>query len=367
MTAAGDSRQVALARSRLLVDLAGVEHNTRAVVAMLGGIDVVAVTKCVCGAPAVARAMLAGGAVALAESRHENAQRLREAGITAPLWLLRMPSPGLAADTVRLFDLSLATELDTCVALNAAAADLGRPHEVLAMVELGDLREGIMPEQVPAFIDAVERLPHLRLAGVGANLTCYGAIVPDERNMGRLAAIADAAERQVGRPLLVSGGNSGAVPMVLAGAMPAAVSSLRIGETILHGTDTLTRRLIAGLRPDVFLLETPVVEVQLKPSRPYGCAAQSAWGDEPVFEDRGERLRAICALGRQDCRAEGLTPLDDGVEVLGASSDHLMLDVHDMARAPRPGQALRFRPDYATTVQLATSPYVDKVMVAPAR
>ena len=116
----------------------------------------------------------------------------------------------------------------------------------------------------------------------------------------------------------------------------------------------------------MFLLETPVVEVKLKPSRPYGCAAQSAWGDEPVFEDRGERRRAICALGRQDCRAEGLTPLDDGVEVLGASSDHLMLDVHDMARAPRPGQALRFRPDYATTVQLATSPYVDKVMVAPA-
>ena len=33
-----------------------------------------------------------------------------------------------------------------------------------------------------------------------------------------------------------------------------------------------------------------------------------------------------------------------------------------MAVAPAPGDALRFRPDYAATVQLATSPYVAKVM-----
>jgi ornithine racemase len=356
------TQTTALPRARLLIDLRKVEQNTRAVVGMLGGLGVVGVTKCVCGAPQVAAAMLAGGAAALAESRHENAQRLRDGGITAPLWLLRMPSPALAADTVRLFDVSLATELETCAALDAAARARGVRHKVIAMVELGDLREGLMPADLPDFVEAVERLPGLELAGVGTNLTCYGAIVPDAHNMTELVGLAAAAERLVGRPLLVSGGNSGAVPLVLAGAMPHGISSLRLGETILHGTNTLTRAPIAGLHQDVFTLEAPVVEAKLKPSLPYGCAAQSAWGDEPDFEDRGVRRRAICGLGRQDCRVEGLTPLEAGVTVLGASSDHLVLDVDDMAAAPHPGDALRFRPDYATTVQLNTSPYVEKQM-----
>ena len=352
-----------LARARLLVDPRKIEENTRAVSRMLRGIDVVGVTKCLVGAPEVARAMLAGGAIAVAESRHEGAQRLRDGGITAPVWLLRMPSPARAADTVRLFDLSLASEIETCEALDQAAGELGVRHKVVVMVELGDLREGVMPTEVPAFTAALQRLRNLDLAGLGTNLTCYGAVVPDERNMGELIALARETERRVGHPLLVSGGNSGSVPLVTAGRMPDGIDSLRIGETILHGLDTLTRWPIAGLHTDAFHLEVPVVEARTKPSRPYGGTAETAWGDKPMFEDRGVRRRAICALGRQDCRVEGLTPTDPRVYVLGASSDHLVLDIEGMLDPPRPGEALGFRPDYVATVQLATSPFVDKVFL----
>ena len=326
----------------------------------LRGIDVVAVTKGVCGSPEVARAMLAGGAVALADSRHENAQRLRDGGISAPIWLLRTPSPGRAADTVRLFDLSLASEPEVCVALDAAAAEQGLRHQVLAMVELGDLREGILPSDLPAFVETVERLEYVELAGLGANLTCYGAIVPDQQNMSQLLDLARRAERQVRRRLLVSGGNSGSIPMVLAGRMPEGVSSLRVGESLLHGVDTLTRWPLSGLHTDAFTAEVPVIECKVKPSLPRGNVAQNAWGDLPVFEDRGVRRRAICALGRQDCHVEGLKPLDPRVYVLGASSDHLLLDVDNMMVPPRPGEVIAFRPNYVAALQLFTSPFVDK-------
>ncbi len=354
------------AHATITTDLGRVAANARTVANALRGIDVVAVTKCTCGSPEVGRALLAGGAVALGESRHANAERLRAAGITAPLWLLRSPPPALAHETVRLFDLTLVSELETCAALDAAAAALGRPHRVMAMVDLGDLREGVMPGDLPVFVDAVEALDHVELAGIGVNLTCYGAIVPDERNMSELVGLARAAEARVGRRLLVGGGNSGSIGMVASGRMPAGVTVLRIGETILHGVDTLTREPILGLHTDVFELAAPVIECKVKPSLPRGTVAQDAYGNRPSFTDRGERRRAILALGRQDVMPEYLTPLDEGVEILGASSDHLICDVHEMAAPPRLGDVLRFRPNYAATVQLFTSPYVQKVFVPQA-
>jgi ornithine racemase len=358
------TRRRVLSAPRLLVNLRKIEENARAVVRMLGGIDVVGVTKCMIGAPGVAHAMLDGGAVAVAESRHAGAQRLRDGGITAPIWLLRMPSPLQALETIHLFELSLASEIETCRALDTAASQLGVRHQVIVMIELGDLREGIMPRDLPAFVSALDELEHLEFVGIGTNLTCYGAIVPDDKNMGELVSLARRMEKRVGHPLLVSGGNSSAVHLVRSGGMPAGIDSLRIGETILHGLDTLTRWPIDGLHTDAFVLEAPVIESRLKPSRPYGGTAQTAWGDTPVFEDRGVRHRAICAVGRQDCRVESLTPLDPRAYILGASSDHLVLDIDAMIDPPRPGEALSFRPDYVATVQLATSPFVEKVFLS---
>jgi predicted amino acid racemase len=327
---------------------------------------VVAVTKVTCGSPQVGRAMLAGGARALGESRLENARRLRDAGLTAPIWLLRSPPPELTGETVQLTDVSLESELETVVALENAAAAAGRRHAIVAMVDLGDLREGMLPKDLPAFIERVNTMDHVDIAGIGVNLTCYGAIVPDEDNMSRLVDLAARSERQLGRPLLVSGGNSGSIGMVISGRMPVAVDSLRIGETILLGVDTLTREPALGLHRDAFTVRAPVVECLVKPSLPQGTSAQDAFGNFPTFTDRGERRRAICALGRQDAPPEGLTPVDPRVEVLGASSDHLIVDVHALDRPPALGDPIAFVPNYAATLQLFTSPYVTKVFTPPA-
>jgi predicted amino acid racemase len=234
------------------------------------------------------------------------------------------------------------------------------------MVDLGDLREGMLPVALPAFLERVNAMDHIDIAGIGVNLTCYGAIVPDEQNLGRLAELAERSEKQLGRPLLVSGGNSGSIGMVTSGRMPAAVNTLRIGETILLGVDTLTREPALGLHLDAVTVAAPVIECLVKPSLPQGTSAQDAFGNVPTFTDRGERRRAICALGRQDAPPEGLVPVDPRVQVLGASSDHLILDVHDLERPPALGEPVAFVPNYAATLQLFTSPYVQKVFTPPA-
>jgi ornithine racemase len=357
-----------LDRSTLHVDLDKIRANARRLVEALGAVEVVGVTKVTCGSPEVGLALLGGGAVALGESRLENAQRLRDAGIRAPLWLLRSPAPGLADEVVHLCDVSLESELETVVALDRAGGRQGRRHGIVAMVELGDLREGMLPADLPAFAAAAERLEHVDLLGVGVNLTCYGAVVPDQRNLGCLAELAAETEHLIGRPLrYVSGGNSGSLDLGLSGRLPAAVNSLRIGESILLGVDTLTREpLSLGLHLDAFVVRAPVIECLVKPSLPEGTSAQDAFGTEPVFEDRGLRRRAICALGRQDAPPEGLRPVDPRVQVLGASSDHLILDVQAVEPPPALGDPIAFVPTYAATLQLSTSPYVDKVFTPPA-
>ena len=342
------------------VDLGKITENTRTVVSALGGREVIGVTKVTCGAPEVARAMLAGGASALADSRIENLAGLRAAGITAPLWLLRAPTPQQAEEAVRWADVSLESEIVTVRALDAAADRLGRRHGVVAMVDLGDLREGVLPADLPALLDATEALEHVDLLGIGVSLTCYGAIVPDAVNLAELVALTQSAEVLLGRRLLVSGGMSSSLDALVSGVLPDRVDSLRIGESILLGVSTVTREPILGLHTDAITASAPVIECQVKPSVPRGTSAQDAFGGRPTFVDRGDRRRAICAIGHQDVVPTDITPLDARVEVLGASSDHLVLDVEALSTPPRPGDMIEFVPGYSATLRLFTSPYVHK-------
>ncbi len=352
-----------LATATVTVDLTKIEENARRVTGALPGVGVVGVTKVTCGSPEVARAMLGGGVFALGESRLENASRLREAGISAPIWLIRAPTPALADDTVALTDVSLESELDTVEALDSAAGRAGRRHSIIAMVDLGDLREGMMPADLPAFIDRVSALRNIDILGIGASLTCYGAIVPDARNLGLLARLAADAGRSVGRPLLVSGGSSTSIMPLASGSVTAAVDNLRVGEAIVLGVDPTTRERILGLHTDAVVVSAPIIEAGDKPSAPIGTRAQDAFGSVPRFEDRGVRRRAICALGRQDAPAEGLRPRDPRIEILGASSDHLVLDVDDLDEPLRVGDAVEFLPGYSATLGVFTSYYIRKVFV----
>jgi ornithine racemase len=352
-------------RATLTIDLRKIEENARAVVDALPGVSITGVTKVTCGTPEVARAMLAGGVAALGESRIENAARLREAGVTAPIWLIRAPAPGLAADAVRFADVSLISEIAIAEALDAAARAAGTRHAIVAMVDIGDLREGMWPDALPDFLERAAALENLSILGIGASLTCYGAIVPDETNLGLLGRLAADAETQLGREITVSGGSSTSIAPLLAGIGGAFIDNLRIGEAMVLGVDPATRESIPGLRlhRDALTLSVPVIECAVKPSMPIGTSAQDAFGGAPEFTDLGMRRRAICALGRQDAPPEGLTPMDPRVVILGASSDHLVLDVDALPDAPPIGEPLRFTPGYGATLALFTSPYVDKVFV----
>lgn len=348
---------------RLAIDLGAIEANARAVVDACRppGIEVWGVTKCVLGCPRVAQAMLRGGVAGLADSRLPNLNRLARALGDVPRMLLRLPSPSEAPRVVMLAGVSLNSESVTLAALGRAAAERGREHGVILMVDLGDRREGVLPGDLVELARTTRAAGSLRLAGIGANFACYGGVVPTPTNLAALVELAGQVKRETGEGTIkVSGGNSTSLKLVAEKAMPAGISQLRVGEAILLGREPSTGEPVPGTRPDAFRLEVEVLEVKRKPSGPCGRVARDAFGRRPDHRDQGDRMRALAAVGVQDLGVGTLHPLAAGVEVLGASSDHLILDVTGADEIPAVGERLSFRPDYGAVLALMTSPHVGR-------
>ena len=345
---------------RLEIDLDKIAHNARTVRALFGarGVAVTAVTKAVLGAPAVARVLVESGITAIGDSRIENIRRMKEAGVDAEFMLIRSPMPSQARQVVQYADISLNTALPVIRLLSRRAAELGKRHRVILMVELGDMREGIMPSKLGPALEGTLEMEGVELVGIGTNLACYGGVKPTDKNMGELSAIADRIRNRYGIPLAtVSGGNSANYQWFAATPHVGLVNNLRIGEAILLGCETLQRARIPGLHTDAFTLVAEVIELRTKPSVPVGEICQDAFGNVPVFEDRGSIRKAILGIGKQDVDVSGLAPRID-VDVLGATSDHLVLDAKRADVCI--GSEVRFDVDYGALQRAMTSPYVSK-------
>jgi predicted amino acid racemase len=350
-------------RPTLTIDLDRIERNARAVLELCcaQGIAVTGVTKATCGSAEVAGAMLRGGVSSLGESRMDNVLRLRAGGIDAPIMMLRVPPLSRVGEVVAAAQLSLNSELAVLAGLAREAWAAGRRHPVIVMVDLGDLREGVWPSDLIPFVREVLGLEGIALVGLGANLTCYGGVIPTEQNMSRLVDHVEAVESTFGIRLpWISGGNSSALPLVAAGKMPPRINHLRIGEAILLGRETLHREPWPGTVQDVFRLRAEVIECREKPSVPLGERAEDAFGRRPEFSERGTVLRALVNLGRQDVDVAGLTPLDARLHVVGDSSDYLILDASNAAGEIEVGDPVVFALGYGALLAAMDSEYVEK-------
>ena len=344
---------------RMEISLFQIQDNVRILSNLYGlkGIALMGVTKAVLGEPAIARAMIKGGATFIADSRIENIQKMRKSGISARFVLLRTP-PSQAKETVLNADISLNTELETLKRLSFYAKNYSKCHQVIIMVELGDLREGILPCDLSRFIRETLSLPYIKLIGIGSNLACHGGVKPDELNMQQLSRLADFLEREFQISLeIISGGNSANYEWYQSARDIDRVNNLRLGESILLGCETVNRKAIPGLHRNAFQLIAEVIESKEKPSIPSGEICQDAFGDTPSFKDRGIHQRVIIALGRQDIFISSLKP-GNPLEILGSSSDHIILDGngHNL----KVGDEVRFSLDYAGLLSAMTSPFIRK-------
>ncbi|MDC0497484.1 alanine/ornithine racemase family PLP-dependent enzyme [bacterium] len=353
-----------LTAPRLQIDLDKVYHNAQVLVSRLNerGISVTGVTKATLGFPEIARAWLRAGVSGLADSRIENIDTLRRANVVATFVLIRSPMLSQVDQVSALADVSLNTELEVIRSLSSAAGKLNRTHGIVLMVELGDLREGIMPELMDKTVAEVLRLPNISLEGIGANLACRSGVSPDAVNMAKLSSLVDSLELTFGIVInTVSGGNSANLDWALSCVNIGRINNLRLGEALLLGCEPLHRKTIEGLHTDAITLIAEVIESKEKPSRPWGEIAQSAFGEVAKNDDTGSRTQSILAIGCQDVDPEGLMA-PSGIVILGASSDHLVVDSSNYPSRLSVGDEVSFQLNYSALLRAMTSPYVAKVI-----
>jgi predicted amino acid racemase len=347
---------------RIEIALSQIRDNARMLSKLYGqkGISIMGVSKAVLGEPSIVEAMIQGGVKYIADSRIENIQRMKNAGISTRFVLLRTPL-SQAESVVKYSDISLNTEIEILRKLSCYAKAQNKIHQVMVMVELGDLREGVLPCDLPQFIRETLSLPHIKVVGIGCNLACYGGIKPDSENMNELSELVNGIEKEFQINLeIISGGNSANYGWSQSTQNVGRINNLRLGESIFLGCETVNRKAIPGLHTRAFQLVAEVIESKKKPSLPYGEICQDAFGNVPGFQDRGIRQRAIIALGRQDIHLSSLKS-NNTLDVLGASSDHIILDSenHNL----QVGDEVRFNLNYRGLLAAMTSPFVSKQFV----
>ena len=317
------------------------------------------------GSPEIAKAWIHAGVTGLGDSRIENMATMRHARIAKSMTLIRTPMLSQIDQVVEISDVSFNTEIEVIRRLSTAAKKTNRVHGIVLMVELGDLREGMMPVDLEKAVRTVLHLPNILFMGIGTNLACRSGVSPDNQNMAELSKLADSIDAVFG-PIVntVSGGNSANLEWALDGTSTGRINNLRLGESLLLGCEPLHRMPIEGLHTDAITLIAEVIELKDKPSLPWGTLAQSAFGEVILGRDRGNISQAILAIGRQDTDPDGLTS-PSGLSILAASSDHLVVDTSCFPTSMKIGTEISFQLDYSALLRAMTSPFVSKTMKTP--
>lgn len=283
--------------------------------------------------------------------------------------LLRLPQQSEVDLVIKYVDISCNSELTTIVKLNEAAIKQGKVHKIILMIDLGDLREGLFfteKDEIHKTVQEILKLSNIELYGIGTNLTCYGAIIPKADNLSILADLVTELRETYKIELpMVSGGNSSSLYLIEKGQLPAGINNLRLGEAFVLGNETAYGERIPGTHNDLFVLEAEIIELKTKPSIPIGEVGMDAFGMRPSYEDRGNIKRAILAFGQQDGNIEGMTPIDPDIDILGASSDHLIMDVSRSKIDYKIGDSIGFTLNYGGLLKAATSSYVTKLKYSP--
>jgi predicted amino acid racemase len=299
----------------------------------------------------------------LADSRIQNLKKYE--GAKKERVLLRLPMNSETDEVVRYADISLNSELKTIKNLNESARRQNKIHKILLMIDLGDLREGIFfknEDEIYSTVEEILKLNNIELFGLGVNLTCYGAVIPKRDNLSILVEIARKIEKKFDIKLqMISGGNSSSIYLIGRNELPEGINNLRVGEAFLLGGETAYSQKLEGFYDDAFTLEAEIVELKEKQSVPIGETGVDAFGNKPVYEDRGIIKRAIIAVGRQDVDPDALHPIDSKIDILGASSDHLILDTSKSDIKYNVGDIVNFKLSYSSLLRATTSGYVGRV------
>ncbi|EIM75754.1 alanine racemase [Nitritalea halalkaliphila LW7] len=322
------------------------------------------VSKLLCGNRSFLKELVRLGVDEVHDSRISNLAKLKEINPDIQTVYIKPPSKRNISKMVKYADVSLNSELNTIRWISEEAQKQGKLHKIIIMVETGDLREGVMGDHLVDFYASIFELPNIEVIGLGTNLNCLNGVMPSADKLIQLSLYKQIIELKFNKSIpWVSAGTSVTIPLLLHQQLPKGVNHFRIGETLFFGVDLFEEKTIEGMHHDVFELYAEIIEMQEKPLLPTGTLAANPQGevleiDESLYGKSS--FRAILDIGLLDVDPKYLLPEDGNFEILGASSDMLILNLGTNPKGYQVGDVLKFGLKYMGALSIMNSSYVDK-------
>ncbi|MGB0431086.1 MAG: alanine racemase [Bacteroidia bacterium] len=325
------------------------------------------VTKLLCGSPVFLKEVLNLGIKEVCDARISNLKTIKKLAPNVQTVYIKPPAKRSIKNVVKFADVSFNTELETIQWLNEEAQKQGKVHKVIIMIELGDLREGVMGNELMDFYAEIFKLPNIEISGIGTNLNCLYGILPSEDKLIQLCLYEQLIEAKFNKPIKwVTGGTSVVIPLLIRKQVPAGINHFRVGETLFFGNDLVFEQPLEGMEQNVFELFAEIIEITEKPKVPTGNLSPNPSGEEFEIneDDYGKKsYRAIIDLGVLDVsNYKNLIPNDEHVSIIGASSDMLVLDLGKSDWDYQVGDLVSFKVEYMEALRLFSSDYIEKVV-----
>jgi ornithine racemase len=330
------------------------------------GIEWGVVTKLLCGNKLYLKELVDLGVKEMHDTRITNLKTIKELAPHVQTVYIKPPAKPSIPNVVKYADVSFNTDLDTIKGLSAEAVKQGKLHKIIIMVEMGDLREGVMGDHLVSFYAQIFQSPGIEIIGIGTNLNCLNGVMPSSDKLIQLSLYKQLIEARFDRVIpWVTGGTTVTVPLLLNRELPKGVNHFRIGEALFFGADLFEGGVLPGMEPNVFKLFAEIIELYEKPMVPTGMQQENPQGNIPQYDDsdRGRNsYRAILDIGLLDVNPTYLTPDDEDAQIIEASSDMLVVDLGEDPREHKVGSRMSFSLRYMGALSLLNSRYVDKVV-----
>jgi len=358
--------------NRVLIDRDALAENVATVDRWVGGHGGTwsTVTKVLCGHIPTLTALFDMGIRSMADSRLDNLRAVSSVSPDIERWYLRPPHLSVVPDVVELADISLNSDITVIKALGKEAVRQNHEHRVVIMVEMGDLREGVLPGDLVDFYKEAVAVEGIRVVGLGAQFGCVNGAIPGIDHMAHMLIYRELLELKFGSKLpIISAGSSILLPLMHYGSLDRNINHFRIGEAIFTGADLVSGGTLPGLRNDVITLEAEIAELREKSLSPQAETGghtpfDVVENDVPSYTPGQRGYRAVVTLGQIDTEAQQLVPLDETHQIVGASSDMMVIHLGATPGNLEVGDVIRFRPGYGAFVRLMNDPYIAKHLVS---
>ncbi len=325
------------------------------------------VSKLLCGNKAFLKELMELGVKEIHDSRISNLKMIKSINPDVQTVYIKPPAKKAIRSLVKYADISFNTEFETIKLISDEANRQGVTHKVIIMIEMGDLREGVVGEELIDFYSQIFKLPNIQVIGLGTNLNCLSGVMPSHDKLIQLSLYKQLIEASFKRKIpWVTAGSSVTLPLLMKKMVPAGNNHFRIGESLFFGKNLVTEKTIKGMKADVFRLHAQIIEVNEKPIVPIGDLGTNVAGESIEFDEKDigkTTCRAILDLGLLDIDVKNIFPVNKKLEFAGASSDMIVVDLGENSKNYKVGDFITFRLNYMGVLNIMNSNYIDKVVV----